>query len=260
MRRRTAAPDPDGPDGDEGFDERRVRLGLTFGGAGVLEGDLTPACAAALAGGVGGAGQEGRAGGCADGAAAPPRRAGGGVPAADRRGLPARPGRAADPGPAAPDLRPAPRPARRRRRGSRLDDRAGRSAAQPTATGPARIRRPASEAARAAAEGQPGWLTGRAAQAYACDAAITPIVTGTVDQAALAALAAELRAASTGAAGHPAPARPRPRWPGCTRPCSGTPPTCCPGPAGWPRSCAPASPGTSSPRSACRWTPAPPPA
>ena len=50
MRRRTATPDPDrgGPEGDDGFAERRVRLGLTFGGAGVLEGDLTPACAAAL--------------------------------------------------------------------------------------------------------------------------------------------------------------------------------------------------------------------
>ena len=43
-------------------------------------------------------------------------------------------------------------------------------------------------AARAAAEGQPGWLTGPAAQGYACDAAITPIVTGAVDQTALAAL------------------------------------------------------------------------
>ncbi len=48
--------------------------------------------------------------------------------------------------------------------------------------------------ARAAAEGQPGWLTGRAAQGYACDAAIAPVVTGTVDQAALAALAADLLA------------------------------------------------------------------
>ena len=92
MRRRTAAPDPDGPHGDGGFDERRLRLGLTFGGAGVLDGDLTPACAAACAGGVGGAGQEGRAGGCADRAAAPPRRAGGGLPPADRRRVPARTG------------------------------------------------------------------------------------------------------------------------------------------------------------------------
>jgi Domain of unknown function (DUF222) len=48
MRRRTAAPDSAGPHGDDGFDERRLRLGLTFGGAGVLDGDLTPACAAAV--------------------------------------------------------------------------------------------------------------------------------------------------------------------------------------------------------------------
>ena len=46
MRRRTAAPDPAGPGG--GFGERRLRLGVTFGGAGVLDGDLTPACAAAV--------------------------------------------------------------------------------------------------------------------------------------------------------------------------------------------------------------------
>jgi hypothetical protein len=68
----------------------------------------------------------------------------------------------------------------------------------------------AAQAARAAAEGQPGWLTGRAAQAYACDAAITPIVTGTVDHAALAALATELLATSTGPAapGHAEPPDP----------------------------------------------------
>jgi Domain of unknown function (DUF222) len=52
MRARTAVPDKDGPDpgGDEdGFASRRLRLGLTFRGAGRLAGDLTPACAAALA-------------------------------------------------------------------------------------------------------------------------------------------------------------------------------------------------------------------
>jgi hypothetical protein len=52
MRARTATPDDDGPgpDGpDDGFADRRLRLGLTFRGAGRLEGDLTPACAAALA-------------------------------------------------------------------------------------------------------------------------------------------------------------------------------------------------------------------
>ncbi len=65
--------------------------------------------------------------------------------------------------------------------------------------GPAAATQPTStagtaQAARAAAEGQPGWLAGRAAEGYACDAAIVPVVTGTVDQAALAALAADVLA------------------------------------------------------------------
>ena len=38
-----------GPDpGDDRFEERALWLGTTFGGAGRLQGDLTPACAAAL--------------------------------------------------------------------------------------------------------------------------------------------------------------------------------------------------------------------
>ncbi len=45
-------PDPDagnGEDGDEdGFADRYLRLGTTFGGAGKVDGDLTPACTAAL--------------------------------------------------------------------------------------------------------------------------------------------------------------------------------------------------------------------
>jgi hypothetical protein len=45
-------------------------------------------------------------------------------------------------------------------------------------------------AATAAADGRPGWLLDRAAaQGYACDAVIAPVVTGQVDLAALAALA-----------------------------------------------------------------------
>ncbi len=44
LRRRLAPPDRDG----DGFDDRRLRLEATFGGAGRLEGDLTPGCAAAL--------------------------------------------------------------------------------------------------------------------------------------------------------------------------------------------------------------------
>ena len=38
-----------GPDtGEDGFEERALWLETTFGGAGRLQGDLTPACAAAL--------------------------------------------------------------------------------------------------------------------------------------------------------------------------------------------------------------------
>jgi hypothetical protein len=44
MRRRLAEPD----DGDDGFEDRQVRLQTTLGGAGRLDGDLTPRCAAAV--------------------------------------------------------------------------------------------------------------------------------------------------------------------------------------------------------------------
>jgi hypothetical protein len=44
MRRRLAPVDSD----DDGFDDRRVKLSTTFGGAGRLDGDLTPRCAEAL--------------------------------------------------------------------------------------------------------------------------------------------------------------------------------------------------------------------
>jgi Domain of unknown function (DUF222) len=45
IREKTARPDRDG---DDGFDDRSVRLATTFGGAGKVAGDLTPQCAAAL--------------------------------------------------------------------------------------------------------------------------------------------------------------------------------------------------------------------
>ena len=108
MRRRTAAPDPAGPHGDAGFDERRLRLGLTFGGAGVLDGDLTPACAAALAAVLEALGKKA---GPEEVRTAPQRRHDA-LEEACRRligagCLPDRAG-AADPGPAAPDVRAAP--------------------------------------------------------------------------------------------------------------------------------------------------------
>jgi hypothetical protein len=48
IRRRTARPDADDDD-DDGFADRGLRLAQTFRGAGKLNGDLTPQCAAALA-------------------------------------------------------------------------------------------------------------------------------------------------------------------------------------------------------------------
>ncbi len=43
---RQQQPDPDNP--DDGFDDRFVQVGTTFGGAGVIRGNLTPECAAAV--------------------------------------------------------------------------------------------------------------------------------------------------------------------------------------------------------------------
>jgi hypothetical protein len=51
MLERSAPPDTGGPDGggdEDGFRDRRVWLDLHFRGAGKLNGDLTPECAAAL--------------------------------------------------------------------------------------------------------------------------------------------------------------------------------------------------------------------
>jgi len=43
---RSQQPDPDNP--DDGFDDRYVQVGTTFGGAAVIRGNLTPECAAAV--------------------------------------------------------------------------------------------------------------------------------------------------------------------------------------------------------------------
>jgi hypothetical protein len=43
---RQQQPDPDDP--DDAFEDRSVRVGTTFGGAGMIRGDLTPECAAAV--------------------------------------------------------------------------------------------------------------------------------------------------------------------------------------------------------------------
>ncbi len=177
MRRRCAGPDEDD---DDGFGERGLRLDVTFGGAGRLTGDLTPAATAALTALLESLG----------------KKAG---PEDTRHPLQRN--------------HDALEEACLRLIGTgRLPDRAG----QPThvqlhltldqlrnlpggAEGEA-----AWTAAQAAAGGQPGWLSGRAAQGYTCDAKITPIVTGHVDRAALTALTSEFLA------GHPGSSTARP--------------------------------------------------
>jgi hypothetical protein len=189
MRRRTAAPDRGGP--DDGFDERRVRLGLTFGGAGVLEGELTPACAAALQAVLEALGKKA---GPEDVRTAPQRRHDALAEACRRlTGAGCLPDRAGQPTQVQlhltlDQLRNLP---------GAVDAEAAWLAAQGSAADPPISSTQAArdaQAAQAGAEGQAGWLTGKAAPAYACDAAISPIVTGHVDHAALAALAAELLA------------------------------------------------------------------
>ena len=117
IRNRCAGPDADE---DDGFTDRGLRLGTTFRGAGRLDGDLTPGCAAALGAVLRVAGQEGRPGGHAHQAAALSRCAGGGLPPADRRRGPAGSGRAADADHAAHEPGPVARVARRGREGGGL--------------------------------------------------------------------------------------------------------------------------------------------
>jgi Domain of unknown function (DUF222)/HNH endonuclease len=166
MRSRSAAPDPDGPDGgDERFGDRRLRLSLTFGGAGRLDGDLTPACAAALAAVLEALGK--KAG--PEDVRSPVQRHHDALEEACRRlaGSACLPGRAGQPTQVQLHLSL-----------DQLRDQPGGRAAEA-----------AWRAGQASGDGQPGWLSGRAAAAYACDAAITPLVTGHLDPDALDALA-----------------------------------------------------------------------
>ena len=119
------------------------------------------------------------------------------------------------------------------------------------------------------------WLGGDAARGAACDATLTPAVTGDIDPAALDDLVALcLQLAGHGQHCRPAPAPApaaagpalslvqAPAWssfPPCparrsSRPSSARSPTCCPGPAGWPASCGPSSSAPGWPARACHWT------
>jgi hypothetical protein len=162
MRSRSAAPDQDG----DGFDDRGLDLGVTFRGAGRVAGDLTPECTAALSAVLETLGKKA---GPEDARTAAQRRhdaleeacrrliAAGGIP--DRAGQPTQ--------------------IQLHLTLEQLRNLDGAAEAEN-----------AWAAARAAGDGEPGWLSGRAAPGYACDAQITPIVTGHLDPAALARLAA----------------------------------------------------------------------
>jgi hypothetical protein len=162
MLRRCAPPDKDD---DRGFGDRGLQLDLHYRGAGKLTGDLTPECAAAVMAGLD----------------ALSKKAG---PADDRT-------------PAQRRHDALEQIFRRAIAAGDLPDTAG----QPTQillhmtldqirnlNGAAEAEA-AWEAGRAAGDGQPGWLSSRAAaEAYSCDAQIQPIVSGHVDPAALAAM------------------------------------------------------------------------
>ena len=256
---------------DQAFEDRCVRLETTFGGAGVLSGDLSPECAAvvgtvldALSAPAGAEDTRSQAQRCHDalqealqrlvGAGLLPERAGQPVKVWAHISL--------------ADLMV-------------LD---GSSALAEEWT--ARVRAQwAGHRAEASAGGSDGgaWLDGDAAGAIACDAAMAPVVTGDVNPAALddlvrlcvdldrlrhhpragqdgpgaaagpATAAAAARKAP--AAGRTRPARTPPapgrRW--STR-SSARPWTCSPARAGWRPSCAAGSSARGWPGRACRWT------
>jgi uncharacterized protein DUF222/HNH endonuclease len=163
-------PDPDdggtgevGEAGDEdGFGDRGLRLATTLDGVGSLTGDLTAACAAALQAIFDSLGKR--------------------LGPDDSRSIDQRRHDA---------LAEA---LHRLIRAGLLPDSAGQATMAQVLIPFADLRRqPGASAAErewiAARAGQPGWLTGPAAQGEACDALIAPVVTGTVDWAAVDAMA-----------------------------------------------------------------------
>jgi hypothetical protein len=155
MRRRSTAQDHDD---DDGFDDRNLRLGVTFRGAGRVEGDLTAGCTAALSAVLEALGKKT---GPQDARTAGQRRHDA-LEEACRRLIASGmlPGRAGQPTQALVHLTL-----------SQLRGMPGASEAE-AAWLRARV-------------SQPGWLTGQDAGGAACDATMVPIVTGQVDSAAL---------------------------------------------------------------------------
>ena len=143
---------------EDGFADRWFRLGITFGGAGRAEGDLTPGCAAALAAVLEALGKKA---GPEDARTAWQRRHDA-LEEACRRLIRAGmvPARAGQPTQVLVHLTLA-----------QLRGAPGAAAAE--------------DAWAAARASQPGWLTGPEADAALCDATVVPVVTGHVDWAAL---------------------------------------------------------------------------
>jgi Domain of unknown function (DUF222) len=176
-----------GPDGDagDGFEDRYLRLGVTYAGAGRLEGDLTPGCVTAVSTVLEALGKKA---GPEDTRTAGQRRHDALEEACQRLigagMLPARSGQPA-----------------RLHVHMTLSQLRGMPGA-----GEAERAWAASQAAL-----RPGWLAGPAAGAAACDATLTPVVTGHLDPAALdrltqAFLASRQPPASPPAAGSDPPA------------------------------------------------------
>jgi hypothetical protein len=164
MRERSAPPDTDGPDGagdEDGFTDRRVQLDVHFRGRGKLDGDLTPECTAAVAAMLEALG---RKAGPEDIRTEGQRRHDALEEAARRLiagGL--------------PDTAGQPTQVQLHVTLDQLRDLPGDADAERTWA-----------AARAAADGTAGWVYSRAAaEAYACDAQLIPVVTGHLDPAAL---------------------------------------------------------------------------
>jgi hypothetical protein len=187
-------PDPDdetGEPGDEdGFGDRRLRLGTTLDGVGRLNGDLTAGCAAALQAIFDALGKH--------------------LGPQDHRSMEQRQHDA---------LAEA---LHRLIKAGLLPDSAGQATMAQVLISFADLRRePGASAAErewiASRAGGPGWLTGAAAGAAACGARIAPVVAGSVDWQAVDAMA-EVLLSAHGLPGHRQPCGCRCGGCTCTRP------------------------------------------
>jgi len=187
--------DGSGDGADDGFADRSLWLGLTFGGAGRLTGDLAPGCSAALSAVLEALGKRA---GPEDLRTAMQRRHDA-LEEACRRLIRSGmlPGRGGQPTQVLVHMTLA------ELRGDR-----GAAAGTPGSAAGGPGASAAEDAWAAARASQPGWLTGPEAEAAACDATMVPVVTGHVDQAALDRLVDIFLAITTSPAAGPGPASP----------------------------------------------------